>query len=203
MTHIQVGEILEQRELVTIRSERVSIPHPTDLVHLQFRRFAGCPICNLHLRSFTQRHQELARAGIREVVVFHSPVAEMLPYQGDLPFAAIADPANYLRGRVFPACSAVCECLARCDSWRHHPRPSEAKSETKSGTGSRTACRLLDRSRWARPGLQVWRSRHRPVVSGRGALSCILIAQRHKPVVVARTQAEVELAALSIKEGVA
>jgi len=32
---------------------------------------------------------------------------------------------------------------------------------------------------------------------------CILIAQRHKPVVVARNQAEVELAVLSIKEGVA
>jgi hypothetical protein len=34
--------------------------------------------------------------GIREVVVFHSSVAEMQPYQGDLPFAAIADPEKHL-----------------------------------------------------------------------------------------------------------
>ncbi|WP_259464520.1 hypothetical protein [Streptomyces sp. TLI_171] len=26
------------------------------LLHLQFRRFAGCPVCNLHLRSFAVRH---------------------------------------------------------------------------------------------------------------------------------------------------
>jgi len=32
------------------------IPEPDGLVHLQFRRFAGCPVCNLHLRSFASRH---------------------------------------------------------------------------------------------------------------------------------------------------
>ena len=56
MRRIQVGDVLGMRELVTIRSERVQIPHPTDLIHLQFRRFAGCPICNLHLRSIARRH---------------------------------------------------------------------------------------------------------------------------------------------------
>ena len=96
MKRIQVGDMLGKRELVAIGSERVPIPHPTDLVHLQFRRFAGCPVCNLHLRSITQRHHELVAAGIREVAVFHSTVAEMLPYQGDLPFAAIADPKKQL-----------------------------------------------------------------------------------------------------------
>jgi hypothetical protein len=38
----------------------VSIPSTSHrLVHLQFRRFAGCPICNLHLRSIAVRHDEL------------------------------------------------------------------------------------------------------------------------------------------------
>jgi len=96
MRRIQVGDVSGMRELVTIRSDRVQIPHPTDRVHLQFRRFAGCPICNLHLRSIVQRYHELVAVGIREAVVFHSSVAEMRPYQGDLPFAAIADPEKHL-----------------------------------------------------------------------------------------------------------
>jgi hypothetical protein len=28
------------------------------------RRFAGCPICNLHLREIARRHDELVAAGI-------------------------------------------------------------------------------------------------------------------------------------------
>ena len=72
---------------------RTSLPHPEDdrLVHLQFRRFAGCPVCDLHLHSFAWRHDELARAGIREVVVFHSTREDLLQYEADLPFAVVAD----------------------------------------------------------------------------------------------------------------
>jgi hypothetical protein len=82
------------RELTAVDGEVVSIPDPARLIHLQFRRFAGCPICNLHLRSVVQRHDEIVAAGIREVVVFHSPAAELREY--DLPFAVIADPAKKL-----------------------------------------------------------------------------------------------------------
>jgi peroxiredoxin len=70
------------------------IPDPERLVHLQFRRFAGCPICNLHLRSVVRRHDEIEAAGIREVVVFHSPAEELREY--DLPFAVIPDPEKKL-----------------------------------------------------------------------------------------------------------
>jgi hypothetical protein len=63
---------------------------------LQFRRFAGCPVCNLHLRSIAQRHAELVAASIREVVVFHSTAAALLPHTHDLPFDVIADPNKEL-----------------------------------------------------------------------------------------------------------
>ena len=46
-------------------------------MHLQFRRFAGCPICSLHLRSFADRHAEVAAAGITEVVFFHSAAEQL------------------------------------------------------------------------------------------------------------------------------
>jgi peroxiredoxin len=96
MTEVNVGDHLKERELLTIQGEPVQIPEPDRLVHLQFRRYAGCPICNMHLRSITQRHEEILAAGIREVVVFHSSAETMMEFQGELPFAAIADPAKKL-----------------------------------------------------------------------------------------------------------
>lgn len=62
------------------------------LVHLQFRRFAGCPFCNLHLSSVVQRHDEIVRAGISEVVLFHSSGEDQLFHQRALSFAVVADP---------------------------------------------------------------------------------------------------------------
>jgi peroxiredoxin len=67
--------------------------------HLQFRRFAGCPVCNLHLQDFIHRNDELERAGIHEVVAFHSSNAELLPYQGRFPFDVIGDPEKVLYHR--------------------------------------------------------------------------------------------------------
>ncbi|MEU3273517.1 peroxiredoxin-like family protein [Saccharomonospora sp. NPDC006951] len=65
-------------------------------MHLQFRRFAGCPICNIHLRSIHRRYEEIEAHGIGEVVVFHSPAEELAPYVAELPFPVIADPGKEL-----------------------------------------------------------------------------------------------------------
>jgi hypothetical protein len=80
------------RMLETVSGTPVPVPDPDGLVHLQFRRFAGCPVCNLHLRSFVARHDELVAAGVREVVLFHSPADELREHTADLPFAVVADP---------------------------------------------------------------------------------------------------------------
>ncbi|WP_227997006.1 peroxiredoxin-like family protein [Nocardia australiensis] len=84
------------RTLRTIAGADVQVPDPDCLIHLQFRRFAGCPVCNLHLRSFATRHDEILAANIREVVVFHSSAAELRKYEGNLPFDLIADPTRAL-----------------------------------------------------------------------------------------------------------
>jgi peroxiredoxin len=96
MSQLSVGDTIPSRVLTTIRAETVPIPDPERLIHLQFRRFAGCPICNVHLRSMARRHAEIQAAGIREVAVFHSPAEDMLPHQGDLPFGVVADPERLL-----------------------------------------------------------------------------------------------------------
>jgi hypothetical protein len=65
-------------------------------LHLQFLPFARSPICNFHLRSFVPRDLEIRRAGITEVIIFLSNKEELLSYQGNLPFAVIADPEKRL-----------------------------------------------------------------------------------------------------------
>jgi peroxiredoxin len=98
---ISPGSILRPRVLQDVSGRTVAVPQaagaekPT-LVHLQFRRFAGCPVCNLHLRSFARRHRELETAGVREVVLFHSSADELRPYTADFPFPVVADPDKRL-----------------------------------------------------------------------------------------------------------
>jgi peroxiredoxin len=91
-----IGSTVPARQLAATSGAPVPVPDPDGLVHLQFRRFAGCPVCNLHLRSFTRRHGDLLTAGVREVAVFHAPATELRPHVEDLPFAVIADPGKRL-----------------------------------------------------------------------------------------------------------
>ncbi|PSL54112.1 peroxiredoxin [Saccharothrix carnea] len=87
---------ISPREWDTVLGGTVRVPDPQRLVHLQFRRFAGCPVCNLHLRSIVQRHDEITAHGVTEVVVFHSSAAELRPHVADLPFAVVGDPEKRL-----------------------------------------------------------------------------------------------------------
>jgi hypothetical protein len=67
------------------------------LTHIQFRRFAGCPVCNLHLRSFVQRKADID-AALREVVIFHSSPEDLAAYASEIPFPLVADPDKALYG---------------------------------------------------------------------------------------------------------
>ena len=96
---VKPGDTVEAVELHTIKGVTVGVPDPEKLVHLQFRRFAGCPICNVHLQSVIKRHDEITAAGIREVVMFHSTPEELATYIDDMPFDVVADPDRTLYGR--------------------------------------------------------------------------------------------------------
>ena len=90
------GDAAPPLALVDLDGRAVEVPDPVHLVHLQLRRFAGCPVCNLHLRTVVTRLDELTRAGVGEVVVFHSTVDDLRPHAADLPFPVIADPDKVL-----------------------------------------------------------------------------------------------------------
>lgn len=96
MAKVKVGEFVLPKTLATISETFVEIPSNQRVTHIQFRRFASCPICNLHINSFMERHLDLVANGIQEIVVFHSTQDEMLKRGGDVPFAMIADPAKEL-----------------------------------------------------------------------------------------------------------
>jgi hypothetical protein len=83
-------------QLHTIHDRTVSVPDGAHLVHLQFRRFAGCPVCKLHLRSIARRHDDLVDAGVLEVAVFHSSVETLRRHDPGLPFHLVADPQRHL-----------------------------------------------------------------------------------------------------------
>lgn len=93
----KAGDAVPPMKLVNIHGVEITIPSTkSKYIHLQFRRFAGCPICNLHLQTIIQRIADIKAAGISEVVVFHSPKESLLPYQGKFPFDVIGDPEKKL-----------------------------------------------------------------------------------------------------------
>jgi peroxiredoxin len=93
---LRPGDSIGARQLVTITGAPVTIPDPERRIHVQFRRFAGCPVCNLHLHSIARRHAEIEAANIREVVVFHSTAEDLLVHADQLPFDVLADPGKNL-----------------------------------------------------------------------------------------------------------
>lgn len=97
MTHptpgsgLSIGSVLQPFRVETLTQGTLELPGP-GLYHLQFRRFAGCPICSVHLRSFARDWPRLQAAGVTTVAFFHSSRETLLPYHADLPFPVIPDP---------------------------------------------------------------------------------------------------------------
>lgn len=92
----KIGEVLTPFSLYSTDNKVIEIPHPNFITHIQFRRFAGCPVCNLHLHSFITRHQALVAAGIQNVVVFHSSQANIKKNALQTPFYVVADAQKHL-----------------------------------------------------------------------------------------------------------
>lgn len=88
---LEAGHVFAPFQLTTLAHGTIEVPDREHLVHLQFRRFAGCPVCSLHLRSFARRRAELEAAGVRVIAFFHSSADALRPYHADLPFPVVPD----------------------------------------------------------------------------------------------------------------
>ena len=90
------GDMLPTTVMETVAGEAINLPDAKRLVHLQFRRFVDCPICNTHIAESRQRAREIEAAGIKEVIVFHSSPKSIRSYQKDVPFQMVGDPKKAL-----------------------------------------------------------------------------------------------------------
>jgi peroxiredoxin len=86
------GDMLPATVMEGVTDEPIKLPDAKRLVHLQFRRFVDCPICNTHIAEFRRRAREIEAAGIKEVIVFHSSPKSIRSYQKDVPFLMVGDP---------------------------------------------------------------------------------------------------------------
>ena len=93
LKHLQPGQRLPFLPLkrMTMAGEELVIPDSDRGTHIMFRRFAGCPICNVALRAYLQRIDQLRTAKVHSVVVFHSSESETKRFQSQLPISVIAD----------------------------------------------------------------------------------------------------------------
>src|SRR6516165_9580418 len=90
------GDMLPPTVMEAVTGEPINLPDAKRLVHLQFRRFVDCPICNTHIAEFRRRARETEAAGIKEVIVFHSSPKSIRSYQKDVPFLMVGDPKKSL-----------------------------------------------------------------------------------------------------------
>lgn len=96
MTRFKPGDVVPATTLESVTGGRIKLPDPNRLVHLQFRRFVDCPICNTHIAALRRRAAEIEAAGIKEVIVFHSSPKSIRSYQKGLPFEMVGDPTKAL-----------------------------------------------------------------------------------------------------------
>ncbi|MBV9601784.1 MAG: AhpC/TSA family protein [Chloroflexi bacterium] len=90
------GDIVPATTLESVTGEPIKLPDPDRLVHLQFRRFVDCPICNTHISQLRVRADEIEAVGVKEVIVFHSSAKSIRSYQKDVPFELVGDPTKAL-----------------------------------------------------------------------------------------------------------
>ncbi|WP_323816161.1 redoxin domain-containing protein [Cellvibrio sp. NN19] len=95
-TKLTTGNMIPMQIWQDTYGHDVTIPCSTGLTHLQFRRYSGCAVCNLHLQSFIGRQQELRNAGIYDVVIFNSTRERILADIAKSPFPIIADTDKHL-----------------------------------------------------------------------------------------------------------
>jgi peroxiredoxin len=112
---LRAGEAAPPITTRSVSGSEIMVPDPhSGLVHLQFLRFAGCPVCNLLLQDYTRRAGEIREAGIREIILFHSEKRFIQDYHDHFPFEVIADPNRrfFNQYRVKTSLTAILNPLA-------------------------------------------------------------------------------------------
>jgi peroxiredoxin len=98
MKKLTANTLLKPFKLVDIRGNKINIPEPGRWTHIQFRRYSGCVMCNLHVQELISRQTEINAAGIQEVIFFQSQPQYLQTQFADKPVILVADPAGIYYG---------------------------------------------------------------------------------------------------------
>jgi peroxiredoxin len=86
-------DIFPALQLQTVRGKTLALPDSkSPYTHIQFRRWSGCPICNVHIAELRRNAGRIKQAGIHEVLFFHSQPRDIADFQKDVPFDMVGDP---------------------------------------------------------------------------------------------------------------
>ncbi|MGE3194549.1 MAG: AhpC/TSA family protein [Microbacteriaceae bacterium] len=128
---LKPGDTFPRLEFAGAIGGVVAIPPERGYIHVQLRRFAGCMVCNVHLRQVVRRLPDIRAAGVEEVVVFHSTQREVIRYESELPLVVVADPKKELYRRFGVERST----MALLGAWRTLPRAVVGAAMTAVRTG--------------------------------------------------------------------
>ena len=82
MTLISVGDRVPIDSVTTIDNQVISLINGKGLVHLQLKRFSGCPLCNVHMRFIANHLEDFEKVGLKEILVLHSDPSIIQENQG-------------------------------------------------------------------------------------------------------------------------
>lgn len=91
MKKLVPGAQINPLVLQDIHGNKIHLPEIGLWTHLQFRRYSGCAICNLHVQETINRQAEIKAAGINEVIFFQSSADYLVAQFADKPVTLIAD----------------------------------------------------------------------------------------------------------------
>lgn len=115
---LKAGDTFPRLTLAGAIGGDVALPPAQGYAHLQLRRFAGCMVCNVHLRQVVRRLPEIQSAGVTEVIVFHSTRQEVIRHEWELALTVVADPTKDLYRRFGVERSG----MALLRAWRTLPK---------------------------------------------------------------------------------
>lgn len=110
MKKLERNATLHRHHFVDINRQNINVPEIGRWTHLQFRRYSGCAMCNLHIQEIIQRRADINAASIQEVIFFQSSEEDLQAQFPDRYFAIIAD-ANGHYYRQFGVQTSVMSVL--------------------------------------------------------------------------------------------
>ena len=100
MKKLTAGTQLKPHEWHDIQGKCITFPQQGYWTHIQFRRYSGCAVCNLHLHSFLSRQKELIAHRIQEIVVFNSTPERIKADLPQCPLAIVSDVNKHLYAEI-------------------------------------------------------------------------------------------------------